>query len=533
MQQLMLRPYLTAGIAVAGAGIIAVAPIAPVLPATSPAPLTSAQLHTVQLANAWSDLFTNTTDNLASINANADWAGMFQVFTAMFTNPLGVLGAVTSVTPDVTTDLTSLPVSVSVQLPPALELLIANLASQAATLNAFNDVLGDLGNPATAGNALLNGPAVILDAYLNGQQNLSLLGGMITIPVFNGILAPQQDLQIELNLAGLLDALGLSNLDLSNLNVADLLEQLGLGDLTLGGLLGELGLGGQGLGDLLGLGSNITDLGGLLGFLGLGDLGLGSFSLTGILSGLGLDTGVDLNSLSLDDVLGIFGINSTINLGLGDLLTNLGFGGLVNQDLGDLLSGLGLLSPVLGALNSTIGGILNAVPGVGVLLGPLLNNVLGAGDLLGALNTVNLGDLLGGQSISETVGSLLGALGVSLVPGDLTIGGILEGLGFADGTGALTLEDLLGGLGGGLLGLDITGLLNGLNLDDLLGGLGLDGLSLNLADLVGDLSGLNLGDLLGDLGLGDLASVSIGSFGGMFTLLLEAVPGQILDALAG
>lgn len=527
MQHLVLRPYLTAGVAVAGAGIIAITPVAPV---TVPAPVSGSQFHAVQLTDAWSDLFTHTTANLASINANTDWSAITQVFTALFTNPLGVIGAFTDVTPTVDTDITSLPATVSVQLPPGLELLIANLGSQAATMSAINSVIADLGNPATAGSALLNGPATILDAYLNGQENLSLLGGIINIPVFNGILAPEQNFEVDLNLAKLLDALGLGNLDLTNLDLTGLIDQLGLGTLTLGGLLSALGISDDGLGDLLQNGSDITNLSGLLGFLGLGDLGLGSLSLTGILSGLGLDTGVDLNNLTLDAVLNVFGINPEINLGLADLLGNLGFGGLLDTSLGDLLSDLGLLSPVLNVLTDILSGLLG--PLLGVLL-PQVLDALNGPALQEALNTITFADLLDGQGISETVASLLTALGVELPTGDLTIGGILEGLGFAPETGDLSLSDLLGGLGLG--GLDITGLLNGLDLGGLISGLGLDNLPLNLGDLIGDLSNLNLGELLDDLGLGnlDLANISVGSFGGMITELFETVPQQILDALAG
>ncbi|MEB3030530.1 hypothetical protein [[Mycobacterium] nativiensis] len=534
MPQLALRPYVTAGIAVAGAGIIAIAPIAPVSSASLPSPAAAAEFHAVQLTDAWSDLFTHTTANLKSISDNTDLTAITQVFSALFTNPLGVITAATDITPTVTTELAPLPATVAVQLPPALELLIANLGSQAIMLNAVHGVIGQLSDPATAGSALLNGPATILDAYLNGQENVSLLGGIINIPVLNGILAPEQNLEIDLNLTKLLDLLGLNNLDLSNLDLTNLLDQLGLGNITLGSLFSELGLATKGIGDLLG---NPT-LGGLLGDLGLGDLGLGSFSLTGILSGLGLDTNVDLNSLSLDSVLGVFGLNPDINLGLSTLLTDLGFGGLVSTSLGSLLGGLpgGVLAGITNSLNTVLGGLIN---GLGGLLGPLLGPVLGGvvltpQNLIDALNAVTVGDLLGGQTLHDSVAGILQALGVTLPTGDLTIGGILEGLGFSASTGELTLSGLLGGLGGGLLDINIGSLLDGLNLGGLLSDLGLSDLNLDLSGIVGDLGNLNLGDLLGDLLPNmDLANISIGSFGGLVTELFETVPQQILDALGG
>jgi hypothetical protein len=527
--QYALRPYFTTGIAVVGAGVIAVAPVPVVSPAAGPLTVT----RSVQLmADPYTDLFTNTVANLQNISANADWSAISQVFTALFTNPLGVIGAMTNITPDVTTDLTSLPATVSVQLPPALELLIANMGSQVATMNAINGVVTQLStDPANMLTTLINAPAVIANAYLNGQDNLSLLGGILTIPAYNGILAPESDLGIDLNLTKLLDLLGLGNLDLSNLDLTNLLDQIGLGNLTLGSLFSDLGLATKGLGDLLG---NPT-LSGLLGDLGLGGLGLGSLSLTGILSGLGLDTNVDLNSLSLDDVLSAFGINPTLTLGLGEMLTNLGFGSLVNESLGTLLQGLpsSFLDGITSSLNTVLAGLINGLP----LLGPVIQQILGAvvltpQNLVEALNGITVGDLLGGQTISQTVGELLGALGVSVPTSGLTIGGILEDLGFASSTGDLTLGGLLGDLNLG--GLDVTGLLNGVSLGDLLGDLGLSNLPLNLGDLA-DLSNLNLGDLLNDLGLGnlDLANISVGSFGGFFTELFDTVPQQILAALGG
>ncbi|AEF35927.1 MULTISPECIES: hypothetical protein [Mycobacteriaceae] len=516
MQQLALRPYLTAGIAVAGAGIIAIAPVSPVSPAL---PAAGAQFHAVQLTDAWSDLFTHTTANLNNISENADWSAITAVFGKLFTDPFGVISAFTSITPTVTTDISELPASVSVQLPPGLELAIASMGAQALASQAISNAAADMANGDFS--TLLTAPASIADAYLNGAQNVSLLGGIINIPVLNGILAPEQNFEADLNLTKLLDLLGLGNLDLGNLDLSGL-----VGDITLGNLLSELGISDDGLGDLL-QGSGITNLGGMLGFLGLGDLGLGSLSLTGILSGLGLDTNVSLNDLSLDDVLNVFGINGEVSLGLGDLLGNLGFGGLLDSHLGDMLSNLGLLGPVADVLAELLKPVLG-------LLNPLLQpvlDVLTGGGLEEALNTITLGDLLGGQTITESVSSLLGAFGVSLSPDDLSIGGILEGLGFAPSTGELTLSGLLGGLGLG--GLDITGLLNGLDLGDLIGGLGLSDLELNLGDLIGDLTGLNLGELLDDLGLGnlDLADISVGSFGGMVTLLVDVIPQQILDML--
>ncbi len=57
MQQVM-RPYATAGIALVGASIIAVTPLA--------VPPPKVEVRPVQLVDAWSDLLTDTTANLAA-----------------------------------------------------------------------------------------------------------------------------------------------------------------------------------------------------------------------------------------------------------------------------------------------------------------------------------------------------------------------------------------------------------------------------------------------------------------------------------
>jgi hypothetical protein len=509
--QNVLRPYATAGIALVGASIIAVTPLA--------VPPPKVEVRPVQLIDAWSDLFTDTTANLDSIFSNADSSDISQVFSALLTNPLGVIDALTNVDPTVTTTA-GLPLTVGVELPPGLELGIAQLGAEGATLDAINSVVGQLASdPSNALNILYEGTATILNAGLNGADNVSLLGGIIDIPAFNGLLAPETSLTVNLNLTDLVNALGLGNEGLGSLDLSSLLSQLGLGDLSLGNLIDDLGLGSKGLGDLLGNPS----LGTLLGDLGLGGLALPTLDLTTVLSSLGLDPTTDLNSLSLDSVLSAFGLNPDISL--------------LNDSLSTVLSDTGLLSGVLSDLNSTIGGILDAVPGVGALLGSLLDSVLTPGDLTNALSSITVGDLLGvtgGDSLTD----LLAALGIgNVTPSGLTVGGLLESLGFPSSTGDLTLSGLLGGLGGAgntILDTNLGTLLDGVNLDSLLSDLGIsDALLTTLPGTLdlGDLSSLTLTGLLGDLGLGDLANITVDPFGGLITELVDTVPAQILAAL--
>jgi hypothetical protein len=522
LMQQALRPYATAGIALVGASMIAVTPMV--------VPPPAAQVRPVQLVDAWSELVTNTTANLDSIIGNASSSDITQLFNEFLTNPFGVIEAFANFDPTVTTDLTSLPATISVELPPGLELAIAGLGATGATFTTLETVAQQLQSDPSLTN-LSEGLATVLNAYLNGTDNISLLDGAITIPLYNGLLAPETSANIDINLPDLINALGLGNTPLSDLDLSSLLSQLGLGDLNLGTLFDDLGLSDQGLGTVLAnLTDPITTLGGVLNLLGLDGLDLPSLSLGNILSGLGLDSSVD--SLNLDQILTAFNINPNVDLGLGTILgelatTDSGLATFLDTGLGTLLS-----SPALGDPLSGILSVLQAIP--------LIGNLLSSTDLINALNgtaadPINVGTLLDGGTLNDSLGNILTALGVDgVTPSNLTIGEVLDALGLSSvTTGQLTLGDLLGDLGTTLnpiLGLDITDLLNGLNLGNLLGDLGLSDLPLDLSNL-GDLSGLNLGDLLGDLGLGDLANVSVEPLGGFDTLLVDLVPGQILASL--
>ncbi len=346
-----LRPYAAAGIALLGTSIIAVTPVT--------APLPNLQTRPVQLVDAWSDLFTATTANLENIVSSANLSDISQVFSALFTNPVGVIGALTNLDPTVTTTTggTDPLLQVSVELTPALEYMLGQIGADGATLDAINGVAAQLqADPSNAFNILYEGTATVLNAYLNGEDNVSLLGGIIKLPLFNGVLAPEQSATVDINLADLVNALGLGNL---NVNLTDLLSALGLGDLTLGKLVDDLSLGSETLGTILNDGG-VTTLGGLAHLLGLNGLteGLGTaLNNAGLLTGV-LDTPTilaALNSISLGTLLGgdttpltsLFP-SVTLDTLLGDLnLSNLpidlsSLTGLPIPTLADLLAGLGL-----------------------------------------------------------------------------------------------------------------------------------------------------------------------------------------------
>jgi len=484
MQQ-ALRPYVTAGIALVGVSMIAVTPLV--------APSPDVQVRPVRLVDAWSDLFTNTITNLDNIASNADASDITQVFSALFTNPLGVLDAITNLDPTVTTTTGTDPLlQVSVELTPALEYMLGQLGATGATIEAINGVVAQLqSDPSNAFSILYEGTASVLNAYLNGADNVSLLGGIIDIPLYNGVLAPEQTASVDINLTDLVNALGLGNLNLSSLDLSNLLSQLGLGNLDLGQLFDDLQLNGSplsdaGLGTLLADASTpVTTLGGLLNLLGLG--------------GLTSTDGLDLGSFSLTTLLTDLGLNPDVGgVSLSTLLTELGLGGPTPVGLGTFLE---------------------TAPGViGTALGPVL-----AADptLLAALNDVDLSDLISGLNLGDGDG---GTLYLSTLVTDLFAALDVS----VPSTGDLTLASLLGDLD--VDNLSVTSLLNTVTVGDLLGDLGLSNLPLNLSDL-GDLSGLNLDGLLGDLGLGNLADVTVSPLGGLITELVDTVPQQILAAL--
>jgi hypothetical protein len=522
--QYALRPYATAGVALVGASIIAVTPMA--------VPPPSVQMRQVQLVDAWSDLISATTTNLDSIISNADTPGITSVLSALLTNPLGVIEAFTNLEPTVTTGV-GVPLTVGVELPPGLEVLIAQLGAEGAELGAINTVVGQLAaDPSNALNILYEGFASVLNAGLNGASNVSILDGIINIPLYNGILAPLDSMHVDLNLTDLVNALGLGNLGLGSLDLSSLLSQLGLGDLTLGNLFDDLGLSSKTLGDLLGNPSLST----LLGDLNLGNLDLGTLNLTDILNGLNLDSGVDLSSLTLQQLLTDFGINPTADVGLTGLLGQLGFSSLLGTGLGTELNNLGLLSGLQGDLNTLLSSVLGPEAS---LLNPILQtlglsttSVVSLTTLENALNNETVSSLLGGQNLDQSLSTILTALGVDGAnPTTTSIGTILTDLGFSSATTDLTLGGLLSDLN---IDPNVGSLLDGVTLGGLLSDLGLsDQLLTGLPGILdlGDLSNLNLDGLLGDLGLGDLANISITNFGGLITELAEVIPQQILNSI--
>jgi hypothetical protein len=231
MQQ-TLRPYVTTGIALAGATLIAVAPTAPQFPDIRPQqryqPDIKLSADGADILAPYADLFTNTADNLQDLGS----AGFdFPVLTQLLTNPeeslehlSDVVDMLTNLSPDISTDFGSLPGQISADLPPLLMFAISELGPVINVLNAIDEIAAqvfDFDDPANAFAGLVDAPAILLNAYLNGTDSFDVLG--VSIPAFNGILVPAQSSETELEAGELLDILGLGDQSLS-----DLLDQIGL-----------------------------------------------------------------------------------------------------------------------------------------------------------------------------------------------------------------------------------------------------------------------------------------------------------------
>ncbi len=525
MQQ-TLRPYVTTGVAIAGVGLVAVVPAVPRSP-WGPQPFPNAHRHLQPVEHRdvalttdasdpfapWTTLFTNTANNLANLAQHS------------FPNPLieqiisdpgslarlpEVLTFLTTVAPDVSVDFSQFPGQLSIELTPLLTVAFAILGPWMTVSNAFADIVDQITNPTSGSDpliTLLNAPAVLLNAFLNGENGIGLLG--MDIPTWNGTLVGAQAMDIKLGVSDILNGLGLQDQTLTGL-----LDEIGLGDKPLAGVatsfLDALGLGDQTPVDLIdqtGLGqeSVASLLIDLLDATGVGnptvsdlvnDIGLGDQTLAGLGSqlfdalGLGDQTVADLadnvlDSITGDDTVGglLVKVLDALDLGqrtpvelisetpLGDqtvggmstlLLDLLGVGRQTPVELADAIGvgqlSLGNLVPdILDALN--LGGKtpLDLLDQAGVG-SQSLGHVL-AGFLNGAgLSNTTFGDVITDAGLKDmTIGDIVEAIRTN--PNDpstslanVSLGTILSNLGFSNtsttGQGGITLGDLIKASGG-------------------------------------------------------------------------------------
>lgn len=421
----------TVGLSLLTAGAIALVPVvAPVSglpllgPVAAPAPV-ALTAGMSDLVDPYVDLFTNTSANLATLAAGT---GSADLLTQIFAHPQQTLSnlpevvhLLTAALPQIDFGLIPLPAHLDADLPPLLSLLLAQFGPAITVGNAMQDIFSrmfDLSDPWAAFTALLTAPAVLLDALLNGHDGVNVAG--MSIPLFNGLLVPEQSFDLEIDLSqlinqfglggqtlpNLLDAFGIGDTSLESLLIS-LLDTLGYGDMTPVELLDQVGIGTQSVAGLL---SGVLD-----------NLGYGNLTVVGALDQLGV------GSQPLSDLAG-------------SLLGSLGIDG--DQSIADLLN------DQTGVGDESVAQLLSQILDVAGIGNPtiveLFENQLGMGDLtIGGLLT----DLVGNQTVTDLAGPLLDGM---------TVGDIAAQLLDSAGIGQQTAADLVLQLLGDQFGITAT-----------------------------------------------------------------------------
>src|SRR5271154_1742060 len=406
-----LRPWVTSGIVIAGASLIAVTPVVMPLPDVQ-----HRQFRLVDYDEFDLSQLTTTTE--------ANWSGLETALSSnnWLTDP-DISQGLSTVVSDLSSG-TSNPVTDPTSL----------LAEGALLLTSSADF-------STALTDLENGPTTVLDAFLNGYPETVVSGGLIS-PEF-GLLTNTTDGAAT----GQIDALQ----QLSN-TVADEVSAVGGGNLTTGPLPEVTGTA-----DFrVSLNQILSDL----GLSGSSDINVGQ-----ILSDLGLS---DSSGISLGTILGDLGLSGSSGIDVGQVLGDLGLSDSSGISLGTVLGDLGLsdssgisLGTVLGDLGlSDSSGI--SIPAISV--GTILND-LGLSDTSSiSIPSISFGTILNDLGISDSssisLGQVLSELGLSdstsIAPPSLTIpvDTILTDLGVTNTSGDLTfgvpsvsLGTILGDLG--------------------------------------------------------------------------------------
>ncbi|WP_409435653.1 hypothetical protein [Mycobacterium sp. SMC-14] len=387
-----LRPYATSGIAVIGAGLIAVVPSTAPLP-TAAMPFT--QQHQVAL----------TADPAADVTGLlTDWGLM----------------------PTITVSSLPLPAQVDIELGSTLHTLLAMIGPFITVSNAINQITAELAaDPSNAFMILLNAPGAIINAFLYGTAGVDV--GGVTIPLFNGLLVASHTEHVDLELGQLVDLAGVGNTSLADLlgefGVGDqpvaglltgLLDTLGFGHMSITGLLEEFGIGDQ---SVAGLAANLLDV-----------MGIGNPTISGLADQVGL------SDQSIADVL--TGLLDQVGIGNPTLAGLLDQAGLGDQSVGELATSL-LHSA--GISDTTVAGLLGQL-GIGDLT---------LGDALKDLAHLAVGE---DATITDLVSQFGGAdltLGSMLMP-------LLEDAGFGQQSLAELIENVVGEMFGTDSGTDIT-----------------------------------------------------------------------------
>ncbi|MEB3033417.1 hypothetical protein [[Mycobacterium] nativiensis] len=474
MQQ-TLRPYVTTGLAIVGAGLVAVPA------AASHAPQLQRQLAVVEqravaltaggdFFQPYTDLFAHTAANLQALNQNS--VDMWELLQYIFTNPQQALAGIpdvinifTNPMPSIDAQLMPFPAQIDLQLPMWINSLLAGIGPWVAVANAMQGLMGQIFNfqdPMAALSALFGAPATLMDAFLNGHAGFDIAG--FSLPLFNGLLA-SSPLGINVDIGTIVDMSGMGNETLTGLltqaGIGDtpldtliigLLDQLGFGHMTPVDLLNDFGVGQESLSALLinllndaGIGNPtlaelLTDLGGISPDDSVASLIIALLNSTDIgnptLSGLILDFigGPDQSVGGLiKDLLGATGTEPLASLvdpswTVGGLLTDM----MGNPPLTDFFEQMGLGSFTLGSLTGMLGEM-----GDETLISLLNNGFLGP-DITGNTGLLEMlasmfppgttfSDFMG-EFGTQTVGELLSSMPVGVntlgIPEDMSMADI-------------------------------------------------------------------------------------------------------------
>lgn len=462
MQQ-TLRPYITTGLAVVGAGLVAVPTVASNLPQLQQ--LSAVQHRSVALTadgdffSAYTDLFNNTVANLQALNQNS--VDMWGLLQHIFTHPdqaisgiPDVINIFTNAMPSIGVQIMPFPAQIDIELPLWINSLLAGLGPWMAMFAASQqliDQIFDFSDPMGALSALLGAPATLLDAFLNGTQGFS--SGDLSIPLFNGLLTPGQSIDANFDIGSVVDLSGMGDTTL-----IDLLDQAGIGNVPLETLILDL-LDGAGYGHM-----TPVDL--------LDEFGIGTQQLSELLIGLLHGAGID-------------------NPSMAELLTDLG--GIDPEDsIASLLIAL-LNMPGVDIGNPTLTDLVMSFLGEGATVGGLIKEFLGAqgSESLSSLvdPTWTVGGLITDSLGNPPLTDLFAELGL----GDVTIGSGITML-FGE-MGEQTLIDMLNS---GMMGPDFTG---DTGLLDLFAGMFPPGTTLD--DMMADFGSMTLGELMAEMTIGE------------------------------
>ncbi len=519
--QLALRPYVTPGVAIAGAALIAVngaVPAAVLRPQAEPRQALQVveQLPvklTADFFGPWVDLFNNTATNLVAMGVDNGWVNVLQ---QIFSDPSSLTRL-----PEVFEFLTSIMPSISgedpieVLLSPFLTIGMGLIGPLVTVNDALQDILNQIFNPTDFLDpfaAIFTAVPRLLDAWLNGISTIDVAG--ISIPAFNGLLVPGQNLIIDLTGSELAD-----NLGIGDQTIASLLDQTGIGTLVvsdmLTGLLDSVGLGDQTPVDVIDA-------------LGLGDLqvanvlstvfdavGIGNPTIADIMDQIGIGD-VQIADIAIDFTKALGFDNPTVV----DLADDIGLADLKLADLGmDVLEALGIGDPTVNELLGTLGAD-------SLTLNGLLQTAVEALGLAGSTPTTVLDAMgMGDTTTHEFINNLLGGLGL----GNQTMMDLLSQAGLADADMSQMIISILGPSGettlGEVMGYAGFGAVTVKDMTDLLGitNLSVGTIMGNLAPIVGNLT---INDMLRATGMTPLDK-------GGDDLLANALQGTTVATILG